>query len=1095
MKSRLLIYGMALAVAGVAQAGYTPVAIQSSSYNADLIVEANATPTLKVVTSASVDNGTNNTANTWFEIGFDTANPGNGVPAAGSTFTALDDATHSFTMASSYTAPNGMLIDTVVTNGTFTLVTAAAYTKLSFLGSGGNGGDVINVRVNHQDGTFETGSFGCPDWFGGSGVAYIPGGRCTSTVNLTTEVSGGAADGRGNPRIYFRDITLTNTTSPVTSIVLSYASGLSSSHNDIMGVSGATPTSGTTVAPIAVTGYDYDFVVEASAAKDGRVTSQIVVDGTNVWATTQSMDTEANTGNSWYEKGYNINNADSGSFNSPLKDLTGTGLPHPGSMITNSTGDHIYHMPPDYTVNNAVYIGTPASITNATITLTTPTAFSGLSFLGSAGNGPVIVNMVVNHQGGTSETNTLTVNDWFNSSVPYAYIANGRVAVDTAQYGGISNNNPLLLQNDIVLSDKVNPVTSIYLENTNTTGGRFAIFAVSGAAGALPPIIVQQPASVNAYVGSSVNFTSTATANATITYQWQKGTNGVFANLANGGNISGAITTNLVINPIAFADQADYRLVATDTAGFADSAAATLGVFSTNTDVTQPGDSITGVNISAFGDGVPAYAIDDSMDTKFGANISGGLPGLVITPSAGRTIVSSLRIYTGSDSTGRDPTSYMLEGSTDGGATYTLISSNSITLTDNRNPLTPGELPDPLTQYVTEVRFSNLKGYTTYKVSFPTQKGSGQIQFDELELLGTNDTQHPFFSTQPVDAKAYGAAITLGANSASFTAIASFTPTPTVSWRKGTNGVYVALTDVGNISGSQTTMLTVNPTTFADVADYIAVANSTAGYVTSSIAHLFIYSTNVDVTQPGDPITGFGDMSNGRYSGTPPDNAIIDTFGEYQNGGSGVNAAAGFPPFLGPVGVVVKPAVGSTVLAGLRVYPGQDAAANDPNGYKLEGSNDGGTTYTLLASGPLSLPLTRNSTALPVDPINAWAQEILLSNARGFTTYRLTFPGVVDPSTASYLEVGQIELLGVPRVGVAEPVFLGPVLHGGNLTLSGTGGPANGTFTVRTNANVTLPVASWGAVTNGTFDASGNFSVNLPVSPANPRLFYLIQTP
>jgi hypothetical protein len=179
----------------------------------------------------------------------------------------------------------------------------------------------------------------------------------------------------------------------------------------------------------------------------------------------------------------------------------------------------------------------------------------------------------------------------------------------------------------------------------------------------------------------------------------------------------------------------------------------------------------------------------------------------------------------------------------------------------------------------------------------------------------------------------------------------------------------------------------------------------------------------------------------------------------------------------------------------LRVYPGQDAAANDPNGYKLEGSNDGGTTYTLLASGPLSLPLTRNSTALPVDPINAWAQEILLSNARGFTTYRLTFPGVVDPSTASYLEVGQIELLGVPRVGVAEPVFLGPVLHGGNLTLSGTGGPANGTFTVRTNANVTLPVASWGAVTNGTFDASGNFSVNLPVSPANPRLFYLIQTP
>ena len=121
MKSRFLIYSMALAVASIAQAGYTPVAIQSSSYNADVIVEANARPTLTISTTASVDNGTNNTANTWFEIGFDTANPGNGLPVAGSTFTAVDDPTHSFTMPPSYTAPNGILIDTVITTGTFTL--------------------------------------------------------------------------------------------------------------------------------------------------------------------------------------------------------------------------------------------------------------------------------------------------------------------------------------------------------------------------------------------------------------------------------------------------------------------------------------------------------------------------------------------------------------------------------------------------------------------------------------------------------------------------------------------------------------------------------------------------------------------------------------------------------------------------------------------------------------------------------------------------------------------------------------------------------------------------------------------------------------
>ena len=586
-----------------------------------------------------------------------------------------------------------------------------------------------------------------------------------------------------------------------------------------------------------------------------------------------------------------------------------------------------------------------------------------------------------------------------------------------------------------------------------------------------------------------------ATANAPITYQWQKGTNGVFVNLSNGNNISGVTTTSLTINPIGFGDQADYQLVATDSAGFADSATATLGVFSKNADVTQPGDSITGVNITAFGDGSPAFAIDDSMNTKFGANISGGVPGLIITPAAGRTVVSALRIYTGADSPGRDPSSYQLEGSTDGGATYTLISSNSITLTDNRNPLVTAA-PDPLTNFVTEVRFSNLNGYTTYKLSFPTEKGSGQIQFQELELLGTNDTSHSFFSTQPVDAKAYGAPTAIGPNSASFTAIASFTPAPTVAWSKGTNGVYVSLKDGGNISGSQTTTLSLNPTTFADAADYIAVATSTSGSVTSSIAHLFIYSTNVDVTQPSDSISGFGDTTGTRYGGNAlPANAIDDILMEWQNGGSGLNASAGFPPFGGPVGLIVTPAVGSTVLAGLRVYPGQDAGANDPNGFILEGSNDGGTNYAAIASGPLSLPAGRNSTGLFVDPLQASVQEVLFPNTRGFTTYRLTFPNVVDPNTASYLEVGEVEFLGVPGVGVPQPVVSSPKLSNGNLILGGTGGPANATYTVRTNANLAVPMASWGAAGTGKFDGSGNFSITLPVNPAVPHLFYLIQTP
>ena len=273
-------------------------------------------------------------------------------------------------MAPSYTAPNGILIDAFVTNGTFTLVTPKAYTTLSFLGMGGNGGDVINVQVNHQDGTSEPGTFGTPDWFGGtSEIALIAGGRLSQVYNLNSETDGNSGDGKGNPRVYHREITLTNTTSAVTSILLTYSSGAGGSHSDVMAVSGAT-TSGGAVAPIAVTGYTYDFVVEAGAPHDGRIMSQTMVDGTNVWATTQSLDNETDTGNSWYEQGYNINNSASGSYNNEAANLTGTGLPHASSYITNSTGDHIYQMPPDYTVNNAVYID--STMTNDTITLATP---------------------------------------------------------------------------------------------------------------------------------------------------------------------------------------------------------------------------------------------------------------------------------------------------------------------------------------------------------------------------------------------------------------------------------------------------------------------------------------------------------------------------------------------------------------------------------------------------------------------------------------------------------------------------------------------------------------------------------------------------
>ncbi|MDB6109856.1 MAG: Immunoglobulin I-set domain protein [Pedosphaera sp.] len=1069
---------MALATASVSNAAYTPVAIQSSSYNADAIVESNATPVLTIVTTATVDNGTNNTAATWFEAGYDVNNPANGLPAANTVFTAQGNANYTFKMPPTYAGPNGILIDTVVTNGTFTLTTPATYTLLSFIGSGGNGGDVIGVKVNHANGSFETGSFGCPDWINGSGVALTVGGRLQNPVTFTTETDG------ANPRIYFRDVALTNTVSPVTSIVLTYLSGSASSHNDIIAVSGAT-TPGGPVAPIAVTGYTYDFVVEASAAKRGRVVSQTIVAGTNVWATTQTMDNENNTGFCFYEKGHDVNAINNGPliYGNPAVDAIAqaSGIPVHGTTFTN--GDHSFKMAPDYTVNDVVWLS-PA-ITNATITLTTPTAASALSFLDAAGNGPVQPIVIVHHQDGSSETNTITIVDWFSGSTPM-YIPNGRVAADSGQWDQQSvtqNGADRLFASDMPLANVASPVTSIDLVYTNT-GGRCGIFALSATAGAVPPIFTQQPTGTNNMAGTDVQMGVQVTGTAPITFQWQKGTNGIFANLSNGGNVSGATTANLTILAANyFSDAADYRVVAANAGGSATSAVATVILYSTNVDVTQPGDPVTSFGTSLFGDGPPANVIDNNLGTKFGANVNGPC-GLVISPSVGATLVTGLRFFTANDSTGRDPADYKLEGSINGGSTYSLIASNSVTLPDARNN---AGTTDPLVAAAKEVSFNNANGYTTYRLTFSHYKGgAGQTscQLGDVELLGVTTNLVINVVTPPTAKATAGTTLTVNAT-------VTGSPTPNSRWQKQVAGVFTDLTDGGTVSGSHTASLTINPAALADTGLLRLIATNSLASVTSAVVQMTIISTNVDVTTPGDTITDFGNTS---ANATAPNNAFDDSFFTFVTRGSGLNNNAGFPPFGGPVGLVITPAAGNTILQGVRIYPGGDGIQSDPADFKLEGSLNGGASYTtIVPTTALSLPDDRNPVASGMDPLTAAVQEVLFVNTQGYTSYRLTFNHTKDDNSANSLSIGDIELLGVAVPG--QPFISSTVFNGGSLSISGSGGTAGGSFTVLTNANLTVPVASWGTATTGAFDGSGNFSISLPVSGSNPRLFYLIKTP
>ncbi|HMO63163.1 MAG TPA: hypothetical protein PKC39_13305 [Ferruginibacter sp.] len=109
-----------------------------------------------------------------------------------------------------------------------------------------------------------------------------------------------------------------------------------------------------------------------------------------------------------------------------------------------------------------------------------------------------------------------------------------------------------------------------------TTGGsladlKFAFTASSGTIDiddiniySINPFITSQPASITRCVGASASF-SAAASGTSLSYRWRKGT----TNLNNGGNISGATTATLTINPAGAGDSGDYNVVVTSSGGYA----------------------------------------------------------------------------------------------------------------------------------------------------------------------------------------------------------------------------------------------------------------------------------------------------------------------------------------------------------------------------------------------------------------------------------------------------------------------------------------------------------------------------------------------
>jgi hypothetical protein len=458
-------------------------------------------------------------------------------------------------------------------------------------------------------------------------------------------------------------------------------------------------------------------------------------------------------------------------------------------------------------------------------------------------------------------------------------------------------------------------------------------------------------------------------------------------------------------------------------------------------DVTAPGDAVTASSDNSPGSEGVANAIDN-QPTKY-LNFDKVNTGLTVTPSVGATLVTGLNLTSANDAPERDPATYLLEGSNDG--------TNFIVISE-------GDVPAFADRFTTvNVSFDNGFGYKTYRLTFPTVSnvdGANSMQISEIEFLGTALSPDVIQPGDPLVASSDNSPGSEGGANAvdnqptkylNFDKVdTGFTVTPSVGATivtgislqsandaperdpasftvEGSNddGVTFELIASGDVPAFPARFSTViipfeNTQPYKTYRVIFPTVANVDGANSMQIAEVELLGTVApqDVTQPGDALVASSDNSPGSEGGA---NAIDNQPTKYLNFDK-VNT-----------GFTVTPAVGETLVTGISLTSANDAPERDPASYTIEGSNDGGATFELVASGDVAPFGARFET-----------QTFFFENSATYTTYRVIFPTVANVDGANSMQISEVELLGfaagdnLPKFKV-QPVDT-PVLVGSAAT-------------------------------------------------------------
>jgi len=187
----------------------------------------------------------------------------------------------------------------------------------------------------------------------------------------------------------------------------------------------------------------------------------------------------------------------------------------------------------------------------------------------------------------------------------------------------------------------------------------------------------------------------------------------------------------------------------------------------------------------------------------------------------------------------------------------------------------------------------------------------------------------------------------------------------------------------------------------------------------------------------------------------------------------GTNTTIGITAGSNPVGVLG--AVSNVTLSGTTLIKLDGSGSNDV----VESQDE--ITY----GGTLSL-VNISTNALAAG--NSFQIFNASSYSGSFASITPTTPGSGLAWDTSELSSGTISVVTGQTTG---PTISSTMLSAGNITISGSGGPPNGTYFVLTSTN--LAAHTWLPIATNSYNVSGDFSSTIAITPGATQQFYVIQ--